>query len=234
MVAAVAVGAFAAAGAGQAASMDRSNAESDSSPASGGDASAALGVGSGGSGGATAGLPDLVMSKRNTSATDEVRKLTESQQVISKQAQERAEAKRRAEAARQEALRPKYVKPADGTYTSGFGGRWGTTHYGIDLANSLGTPIVAAADGVIIEAGPASGFGNWVREQLSDGTILVYGHMESYNVSAGDHVKAGDQIAKIGAEGQATGPHLHFEVWDPSGQKIDPAPWLAEHGVSVN
>lgn len=233
MVAAVAVGAFAAAGAGQAASMDRDSAENDSSPLGGGDATAALGSGGGVGGGTTTGLPDLVLSKKNTSATDEVRKLTESQQVISKQAAERAEAKRRAEAARLEALRPKFVKPAEGEFTSGFGGRWGSSHYGIDLANSEGTPIVAAADGVILEAGPASGFGNWVRQQLPDGTILVYGHMSSYDVSAGDKVEAGEKIADMGSEGQSTGTHLHFEVWDPSGQKTDPMSWLNEHGIEL-
>lgn len=231
VVAAVAVGAFAAAGAGQAVSMDRSSPNDGTTP-TGGDATAAIGIG-GSDGGSASALPDLVLTSKNSSATEEVRKLAASQRVLTRKAHEAAEAKRRAAAARAEALRPKFVLPAQGAYTSGFGARWGTTHYGIDLANSIDTPIVAAADGVIIEAGPASGFGLWVREQLSDGTILVYGHMNDFSVTAGEHVKAGEEIARMGARGQATGPHLHFEVWDPSGQKIDPAPWLAEHNVSI-
>lgn len=236
MVAAVAVGAFAAAGAGQAASMDRDSVDGDSSPVDGSGATAALGVGSGGGGNVvntTVTAPDLVLSKKSSNATLEARKLAENQRIISKQAAERAEKKRQARLARLEAMRPKVVQPAEGSFTSGFGARWGTTHYGMDVANEIGTPIVAAADGVILEAGPASGFGNWVRQQLPDGTILVYGHMQSYDVSAGQKVKAGDKIADMGAEGQSTGPHLHFEVWEPGGQKIDPMPWLQEQGVDL-
>jgi len=56
-----------------------------------------------------------------------------------------------------------FVKPTNGIFTSGFGGRWGTTHYGIDLANKIGTPIYAVTDGTVISSGPASGFGLWVR-----------------------------------------------------------------------
>lgn len=128
-----------------------------------------------------------------------------------------------------------YARPADGPVTSGFGARWGSFHYGIDIGAPYGAPIRAVADGTIIEAGPASGFGNWVREQLPDGTILVYGHMKYYRVRAGERVAAGERIASVGAEGQATGPHLHLEVW-PRGSRaarIDPAPWLADRGVSL-
>src|SRR5690606_3422055 len=65
--------------------------------------------------------------------------------------------------AMRQAYRPKFVAPTHGTLTSGFGPRWGTMHRGIDIANALGTPIVSVADGTVIEAGPASGFGLWVR-----------------------------------------------------------------------
>ncbi|GAA3356257.1 M23 family metallopeptidase [Saccharopolyspora gregorii] len=125
-----------------------------------------------------------------------------------------------------------YVKPADGTFTSGFGSRWGSTHKGIDIANSIGTPIVSVSDGEVINAGPASGFGQWVRVQHNDGTITVYGHVNTIDVSVGEQVKAGDKIATIGNKGQSTGPHLHFEVIQ-SGSKINPLPWLQQHGISV-
>ncbi|MEV6240763.1 M23 family metallopeptidase [Lentzea sp. NPDC051838] len=135
--------------------------------------------------------------------------------------------------AEEEAKRPKCVRPAQGTFTSGFGARWGTSHNGVDIANAIGTPIVAAMDGTVIEAGPASGFGLWVRVQHEDGTITVYGHMNTIDVPQGAKVKAGQQIATIGNRGQSTGPHLHFEVWVGGGQKINPVGWLAERGVSL-
>ncbi|APU17542.1 MULTISPECIES: M23 family metallopeptidase [Actinoalloteichus] len=137
-------------------------------------------------------------------------------------------------AAEAEAARPKFWAPAQGTYTSGYGARWGTTHYGMDIANAIGTPILAAHDGVVIETGPASGFGLWVRVQAADGTVTVYGHIDSYSVRPGQQVQAGEQIAQMGNRGFSTGPHLHFEVWAPGdGKKINPAAWLQERGVQT-
>jgi murein DD-endopeptidase MepM/ murein hydrolase activator NlpD len=132
-----------------------------------------------------------------------------------------------------EARRPLFVRPADGTFTSGYGGRWGTMHMGIDIANSIGTPIRAAEDGVVIESGPASGFGLWVRIKGEDGYTTVYGHINRSLVEEGEKVKAGDEIAEMGNRGNSTGPHLHFEVWTPSGEKINPLPWLLKHGISL-
>ncbi|HET9140256.1 M23 family metallopeptidase [Actinophytocola sp.] len=132
-----------------------------------------------------------------------------------------------------EATRAKYVKPAEGTLTSGFGARWGTTHYGVDIANKIGTPILAVADGTVVEAGPASGFGLWVRVQHEDGTISVYGHVDTFSVKEGQKVKAGQQIARMGNRGYSTGPHLHFEIWDATGKKLNPAPWLSARGIKL-
>jgi len=135
-----------------------------------------------------------------------------------------------------EALRPKAVLPVHGArLTSTFGMRWGTLHAGIDLAAPLGTPEYAAMDGVVLKAGPASGFGLAVYIQHANGDVTVYGHMEKILVTDGQVVRAGDTIALLGAEGEATGPHLHFEVHVGGimGQKIDPLPWLRERGVSV-
>jgi murein DD-endopeptidase MepM/ murein hydrolase activator NlpD len=126
-----------------------------------------------------------------------------------------------------------YVRPAVGRFTSGFGGRWGTTHYGIDVANAIGTPIYAVTDGVVEEAGPASGFGLWVVLRHSDGSSSVYGHVNRMFVTVGEKVKAGEQIAEIGNRGASTGPHLHFEIWTADGTKINPLPWLAAHGIRV-
>lgn len=124
------------------------------------------------------------------------------------------------------------VSPTSGQVTSSYGSRSGG-HDGVDIANDIGTPIYAAMAGEVIEAGPASGFGMWVRVQHDDGTISVYGHIHAALVSAGEHVAAGEQIATMGSRGQSTGPHLHFEIWANGGQPIDPAGWLAQYGVSL-
>ena len=125
------------------------------------------------------------------------------------------------------------VLPASGRYTSGFGPRWGTVHQGIDIANSLGTPIYAVMDGTVIAAGPARGFGNWVVIKHDGGEVSVYGHMRYYDVSVGQRVSAGEKIASIGSEGQSTGPHLHFEI-KPDGQtQVDPVPWFAAQGIRI-
>jgi len=150
-------------------------------------------------------------------------------------AEERAEerARQKRAEARQAATSAEFVKPTEGRLTSQFGARGGEQHGGIDIANSLGTPIYSVADGTVVEAGPASGFGNWVRIKHDDGTITVYGHMFEYSVQAGQRVEAGEQIAEIGNNGQSTGPHLHFEVWQNGSQKIDPLAWLGQHNVAL-
>ncbi len=136
-------------------------------------------------------------------------------------------------AADEAARAPLSVKPAEGAFTSGFGPRWGTFHKGVDIANSIGTPIVAVTDGEVIDAGPAGGFGNWVRLRHEDGTITVYGHMETIDVTVGDKVHAGQKIAGMGSRGFSTGSHLHFEVHPNGGDAIDPAPWLAARGIKL-
>ncbi|MCJ0905330.1 M23 family metallopeptidase [Rhodococcus sp. ARC_M6] len=131
------------------------------------------------------------------------------------------------------ARRPLFVLPAAGTFTSNFGSRWGTLHAGVDIAGPIGTPILAVADGTVIDSGPASGFGMWVRLQHADGTITVYGHIDTSTVTVGQQVMAGDQIATMGNRGFSTGPHLHFEVHLAGENKIDPLPWLASRGISL-
>ena len=88
-------------------------------------------------------------------------------------------------------------------------------------------------DGTVIKAGPAQGFGNWVVIQHDRGEVSVYGHMRDYNVSVGQRVTAGQQIAKIGNEGQSTGPHLHFEIKPDGTNQVDPRPWFAQQGITI-
>lgn len=141
-------------------------------------------------------------------------------------AQERAEREARLQ-------RPLFVIPTKGVFTSGFGYRWGVLHGGIDIANSIGTPIVAAADGVVIDVGPTAGYGAWVKLRHADGTVTLYGHINTWNVTIGQRVWAGDQIATIGNRGNSTGPHCHFEVLQNGTDRVDPAGWLAKRGISV-
>ena len=154
VVAAVAVGAFAAAAAGQTLTGGK-NTDDVTPLADSKNASAAIGVGGGGSSAA----PEVLTVAKTSAAPVEAQKIAASDQIV--------HARAAAFAAQQaEVNRPKYVRPAEGRLTSGFGSRWGTTHFGMDIANSIGTPILAAADGTVIEAGPASGFGLWVRIQI--------------------------------------------------------------------
>ncbi|WP_448613782.1 peptidoglycan DD-metalloendopeptidase family protein [Modestobacter sp. URMC 112] len=141
-----------------------------------------------------------------------------------------------AAAAAAEAARPDVVLPVSGArITSGFGSRWGTLHAGIDLAAPMRTPEFAVMDGVVLKAGAASGYGLAVYLQHADGTVTVYGHMDSILVEEGQSVRAGDTIALLGNRGQSTGPHLHFEVHlgGMDQEKVDPVSWLREHGVDV-
>ncbi|OBK83248.1 M23 family metallopeptidase [Mycolicibacter heraklionensis] len=140
-------------------------------------------------------------------------------------AQERAEREARLQ-------RPLFVAPTQGAFTSNFGYRWGVLHAGIDIANAIGTPILAASDGVVIESGPSAGYGMLVKLRHSDGTVTLYGHINRSLVSVGERVMAGDQIAEMGNRGYSTGPHLHFEVLQNGTNRIDPASWLAKRGIN--
>ncbi|WP_106849872.1 M23 family metallopeptidase [Blastococcus sp. Marseille-P5729] len=168
---------------------------------------------------------------------------TYQQWVAQKQAEEAAAAqaaaaKAAAEAAAAQAAGPtvngNYARPAGGTFTSCFCPRWGTFHYGIDIANQMMTPIYAASSGTVTRAGFANGFGQAVYIQHDDGFVTVYGHVEAIYVSTGQRVSAGQTIAGMGTRGQSTGVHLHFEVTQGMyGTRIDPVPWLAARGIKV-
>jgi murein DD-endopeptidase MepM/ murein hydrolase activator NlpD len=129
-----------------------------------------------------------------------------------------------------------YTRPAIGRTSSCYGARWGVTHYGVDIAAPIGTPVHAATAGVVQRAGPATGFGLAVYIRGNDGAVTVYGHVNRYFVSAGERVSAGEQIAEVGNRGQSTGPHLHFEVHprgDMYGGQIDPVPWMRSRGITI-
>ncbi len=102
--------------------------------------------------------------------------------------------------------------PAPGVLISGFGERERDRHDGIDLACPEGTPVRAADDGVVLFSGEQKGYGKLVLVAHDRDLVTVYAHNARNLVSAGDKVSRGDEIARVGRSGNATGPHLHFEV----------------------
>jgi murein DD-endopeptidase MepM/ murein hydrolase activator NlpD len=120
-----------------------------------------------------------------------------------------------------------YIWPARGTVTSGYGWRWGRMHRGVDVAGPVGTPVVAAAPGVVEQAGwNDGGFGNLVEVRHADGSMTRYAHNNSLNVSTGQTVAQGQQIAEMGSTGYSTGPHLHFEVHPNGSGAVNPVAFL--------
>ncbi len=120
------------------------------------------------------------------------------------------------------------LNPVDGSISASYGWRinpWPEFHKGLDLAADYGTPVHAAADGIVGSAGWDGGFGIKVDVNHENGYHTWYAHLSRVAVSPGQHVRKGDTIAYVGATGEATGPHLHYQVM-LGGQPIDPAPYL--------
>ncbi|NEQ14865.1 MAG: peptidoglycan DD-metalloendopeptidase family protein [Moorea sp. SIO3E2] len=106
-----------------------------------------------------------------------------------------------------------YIWPSNGVITSGYGRRWGRMHKGIDIAAPIGTPIMAAAPGVVVSAGwNSGGYGKLVEIKHPDGSLTLYAHNSRIFVRRGQQVGQGQRIAAMGSTGYSTGPHLHFEV----------------------
>ena len=116
----------------------------------------------------------------------------------------------------------KFIVPTYGDFTSGYGMRWGRMHNGIDVANSVGTPIVAAQHGLVSFAGWNGGYGYTVEILHSNGLTSRYAHLRSIGIKLRQSVKKGQFIGRMGATGHTTGPHLHFEVVTPTKQYLDP------------
>ncbi len=127
---------------------------------------------------------------------------------------------------------PRWVWPARGTVTSGFGPRWGSFHNGLDIANRAWTPIVAASAGRVREAGWCSGYGYCVKIRHPNGIETIYGHMvDQPPVQAGAQVAAGELIGYMGSTydraggGYSTGVHLHLTLL-VNGRAVDPLLYL--------
>lgn len=119
--------------------------------------------------------------------------------------------------------------PVSAPIISGFGMRFQGArpdiHRGVDLNVPTGTPVVAMADGRVRFAGVQRGFGNVVWIDHPSGILTIYAHLSAIEVQAGARVSTGERIGLSGATGNATTPHLHFEVWR-WGRPVDPIPIL--------
>jgi murein DD-endopeptidase MepM/ murein hydrolase activator NlpD len=110
------------------------------------------------------------------------------------------------------------IAPARGILTDGFGGRSDPftrepgQHNAIDISSAVGQPVRAPADGIVVKAEWANGYGNVIYISHGYGYSTRYGHLHGFAVKAGARVKRGDVIGYVGSTGRSTGPHLHYEV----------------------
>lgn len=119
-----------------------------------------------------------------------------------------------------------FAWPTVGGYVSSKQGpRWGKMHKGIDIARPSDRTIKAADNGVVVSAGWGGGYGNKIVIDHQNGFRTLYGHMSSLKVKAGQTVSKGASIGVMGATGDATGVHLHFEVYK-NGSLVNPLSYL--------
>lgn len=124
--------------------------------------------------------------------------------------------------------------PTNGRISQGFSSK----HDGIDLANTRGTAIFAAAAGTVAVSGTAQGYGQWIRIKHDDGSMTEYGHMDKRLVSAGARVSAGQKIALMGSQGDSTGPHLHLRTYRSAsstgaGHGMNPVDYMRARGITL-
>lgn len=171
--------------------------------------------------------------KHQPNLSAESRAPLEAQAVISSGGGQEQEILKVARSADTLASKPS-IWPVNGEITSGFGWRtspWGEgneMHAGIDIANSMETPIVATADGEVVQTGWAGGYGNVVQLSHGNGIVTVYGHNSRIAVKTGEPVKKGQIIAYMGSTGRSTGPHVHYEI-RVNGTAVDPISFLVAY-----
>lgn len=123
--------------------------------------------------------------------------------------------------------RPEFAFPLSNPRISDvYGPRWGRMHWGMDFSCSIGTDVMASAGGTVVEAAYRSDYGYTVVIAHDNGMETRYAHMSCLLVSEGNAVSQGDVIGLSGNTGDSTGPHLHFEIIDSAGNRINPADYL--------
>jgi murein DD-endopeptidase MepM/ murein hydrolase activator NlpD len=125
------------------------------------------------------------------------------------------------------------IVPTRGFFSHGYGWRRDPIsgkrefHHGVDIAADRGTPIRATADGVVSRATRYLGYGKMVQISHGYGMATRYGHMNEILVKAGQKVRKGQIIGRVGSTGRSTGPHLHYEVFK-AGRRVDPRKYLGD------
>jgi murein DD-endopeptidase MepM/ murein hydrolase activator NlpD len=133
----------------------------------------------------------------------------------------------------QRALGTPSMWPVDGRVLSAFGGRTdpfsgeGAFHTGVDISAASGTPVHAAADGVVIYAEMESGYGRLIKIEHGNGMETYYAHLSRFYVQTGQEVRRGEVIGAVGSSGRVTAPHLHYEV-RLGNAPVNPYPYLAK------
>ena len=125
------------------------------------------------------------------------------------------------------------LAPVSGFFSDGYGWRRDPIdgsrefHKGVDIVAPIGTPVRAAADGLVTAAGRMAGYGSMIHLAHGYGLGTRYGHLSKIVVTPGQRVKRGDLIGYVGSTGRSTGPHLHYEVFR-AGTQVDPRKYLGE------
>ncbi|MEO7570692.1 MAG: M23 family metallopeptidase [Croceibacterium sp.] len=127
----------------------------------------------------------------------------------------------------------------DAVLTSNFGMRTHPilggrrNHKGIDLAEPVGTPVYATADGVVTKAEPFSSYGNYIQIEHGGDLETRFAHLSGFAVVAGDQVHKGQLIGYVGTTGRSTGPHLHYEI-RVAGEAVDPTPYMTNTTLALS
>jgi murein DD-endopeptidase MepM/ murein hydrolase activator NlpD len=123
------------------------------------------------------------------------------------------------------------IAPVRGILTDGYGGRSDPftgekgLHMAVDISSAHGQPILAPADGIVVKAEWANGYGNVIDVSHGFGYSTRYGHLSTFNVKSGQKVARGDVIGFVGSTGRSTGPHLHYEV-RLNGRPVNPLEYI--------
>ena len=115
----------------------------------------------------------------------------------------------------------------DSRISSGMGARWGRIHKGIDFAIPSGSKVQSTTAGEVVYTGnDPDGYGNYIKVEDSRGNTHIYAHLSAIEVTKGQHVAAGEEIAKSGSTGRSTGPHVHYEVRNKNGVAVNGLEYL--------